>query len=342
MTENVISTEGFGLDTVIIRVEDGNYDELENAMDCIGATKQLFDGCQRVGRYGRLKNLKVKLNRGNLLIEGSWCKFYHGNNLECLTWEQSVEVFQALQNALQISLESAVIIRVDYGVNLITKLKPAQYFQHLAEHQKLHRENHFDSLYWKSADKTEVLAAYDKMNQSHKVGKRNIPPRFINKNVLRIEERFRRPLLKRRYNQSPTVKLLLTQEFQQDLAKRLIQHYQRIAKVGTINLSKVNGLTPATFEQLIALLHVSTVGQAWVMGLFHQLVEQEAFKVPEYVSRTRKRLLKLFSQPDLTDTPEPIKELDRKFEALKMLASVNGSGKGFLRSERKRELVSTE
>jgi hypothetical protein len=73
------------------------------------------------------KNYKFTLGNTYLTATGSLTKFHYGNNLQQLTFHQIQDQIAILEELLQLSLNNAEIIRVDFGCNVEVNNPVSQY-----------------------------------------------------------------------------------------------------------------------------------------------------------------------------------------------------------------------
>jgi len=133
----------------------------------------------------RYKNLTLNLGENNLTISGSLTKMHYGNNLKQLTFNQVRDLFKSLEAVLSISLDDAMIKRIDVACNIPLNTKASSYLSTLATpkgYKLCHYEN--ETKYFENGNNTYCV--YDKGRELKAKTGQNLGE----KNLLRYELRF--------------------------------------------------------------------------------------------------------------------------------------------------------
>ncbi|RYD51401.1 MAG: hypothetical protein EOP52_10430 [Sphingobacteriales bacterium] len=148
---------------------------------------------KRMHEYAKFR---VWLTYGKVMIQGSLCKLYFGNNLETLNRRDTKKAVEKLEKLLGLPLEGFTLSRLDFSENIPTDKNVGTYIQSFEGIDKWKTEKHAvgeDSTgkYFKQSIKH--LLIYDKAREiHHKRKKRNWPildRSKINPNDFRNKER---------------------------------------------------------------------------------------------------------------------------------------------------------
>ncbi|MEG2118702.1 MAG: phage/plasmid replication protein [Clostridia bacterium] len=111
-----------------------------------------------------MKNLKIRIYKNSLTLSGSLSEWYFGNNVETFTYFTFLDAIKRLEDTFQISLEKAVITRLDMAGNFSMTYSPRVYQDNLLSlkgFQKGYMEK--DTLYFFS--NSRKLCFYDKTKE---------------------------------------------------------------------------------------------------------------------------------------------------------------------------------
>ena len=78
---------------------------------------------------GHLKNMGVYQNLDGTIIHGSLAKFLNSENITPLTRVQIEIAIRKLEEDTGLDLSTAIIRGLEFGVSIITKEKPSEYFK---------------------------------------------------------------------------------------------------------------------------------------------------------------------------------------------------------------------
>ncbi len=120
--------------------------------------------------YGKkcfIKNidgLKIRIDKNSLKISGSLSGWYFGSNVETFTYQTFLDAIKRLEETFQISLEKAVITRLDMAGNFSMTYSPRVYQDNLLSLKKFKRGYmEGDTLYFFSTG--QKLCIYDKTKE---------------------------------------------------------------------------------------------------------------------------------------------------------------------------------
>lgn len=153
------------VDTIHIRLTNNqtvgkiNFLQLSSHFNTVSDTKYLNTDNTVIN--GHLGNLLISVSKNSISIKGSIAKWFSGNNLHTLSYEELIQAFTRLGNILHIPIGKAYFTRLDMAANINTKYSPKAYYKYLMYLKGFNRSNvGEDTLYFKSDEVT--LCLYDK------------------------------------------------------------------------------------------------------------------------------------------------------------------------------------
>ncbi|MGQ7867830.1 phage/plasmid replication domain-containing protein [Sunxiuqinia sp. sy24] len=140
---------------------------------------------------GKIRNLKIRITKSKIKIEGSIHVFYKGNNLDAMTFKEYIEAMELLKECLELPLEMARVSRLDFSGNMKVKHDPAAYFNYFGQKSRFRKSVLDNGVIYGSEEKGLIF--YDKIREM-KRKREVIPEYFKGKNIMRFEIRFTRKL----------------------------------------------------------------------------------------------------------------------------------------------------
>lgn len=183
---------------------------------------------------GYLGILRITVRKNTIIIENSLCKWYLGNNVQTLTFEEIKLANELLSDLLHINILEANILRLDIGQNYILQHDPSLYFDNLGKLNRYRRLEQSNGLYYRT-NNTE-LAFYNKLKEL-KVKRENIPEHSQDVNLLRYELRLLHNLSKILKQNHVTAGMLSNKTFYDQLVQNYSDMYFKINKIKDINLN---------------------------------------------------------------------------------------------------------
>jgi hypothetical protein len=259
---------------------------------------------------GNLGNYKVGISENGLSLKGSLAKFYLDDNLQILTRQDSQRAIELMSDVLHLPIQKAKVNRLDIGYNIKTKYPTESYYNFLGDAQYYKRLMQPKSIYYQN--NSRQLIFYNKIAESKSKGVA-IPPIYQGANLLRYELRFMRGVSKQ-LKEEVTAKTIYNEDFYIKAIDKWHSNYQSIKKIHILNLDHQNMNSPKDFfSQLIATqLHQMGLNEA--LQLVEDLRSKKTFKKAEYYSRIKRDIKKYFSNPQQTEEPEQITELNTKLD----------------------------
>lgn len=262
------------------------------------------------GGVGRLKVLasrnKVKINGGSL------CKWQLGDNYQEMGRKDTQRAIERLSDILHLPLADAVVTRMDVGLSIEIKHPPKVYMNHLGEYGKSIRLEQPNSVYYRMSK--EELCFYDKRKETLEKGE-DVPDLFVNSNVLRYEQRYKKSVGKAFGRDVVTASLLYDEEFYISVLDRWANTYDAIEKINdiTINLDLMKGVKGLNRMGILSL--VEKFGGE--LALLKQIDEQQLCGkiTPKQAFDLRKAIKNACNtQDDMVTKSEVITELDAKIK----------------------------
>lgn len=273
---------------------------------------------------GYRRNMRVREYLWGLSIEGSLTKWLHeGSNLYELTLNDAGQAMEEISEALHTDLSKASVTGLEFGTNIILTNTVSRYYRLLGEMPRRIRDPlSKTTLYYnrKGQRNLDQLCFYDKIAEA-KRAKIEIPQSLDGVNLMRVELRYNGSLSKQLGRQYVTGATLLEQSFYADLKSRLIEKYDSIQKIETINIEDMTNIKKPTDAAKIffsILFAKSGDGQQAIEDYLNQLKDKKVFKDRNDYLRTKKQITRIIQSATISEG-DPLKaELDAAFERLKL------------------------
>lgn len=141
---------------------------------------------------GHHRNLFVTVSIRGISVNGSLCKWYHGNNLQGLTMQDTQRAIQDLSEALRVPIASAKVSQLHLSANLLMQHPTSVYFRLIGQAPGKRRMQRITQRYGvELRNNTCMYQFYDKLKEM-KMKDEPIPPGMIGKHVLRFEVKYNR------------------------------------------------------------------------------------------------------------------------------------------------------
>ncbi|MBM6500195.1 phage/plasmid replication domain-containing protein [Flavobacterium macrobrachii] len=175
-----------------------------------------------------------KYNPTKLSFNGSLPKFYIGNNLFHLDWNQTKDAIQMLSDNLNVDISKAILTRVDFGINIPLNHSIHEYTACLLAFPRLGTMRYKDSVTFFTAINNRSFIFYDKVKELNK-GRRETKIDLQNKthenNILRYEIQLKKYLNDRFRLKEVKVKDLFRATIQKKLIEYWYNGYQKVEKI---------------------------------------------------------------------------------------------------------------
>lgn len=259
---------------------------------------------------GTLRNLKVRINRSKIKIEGSIHVFWKGNNLEAMTFHEFIQAIDLLQAMLNLPIDDARVSRLDFSGNIIMKHPVDAYFTYFGQKSRFRKQVMEHGIMYCSEELVHVF--YDK-TKCQRRKREEVPEYFQKKNVLRFEMRFMRKLGKSFNLTEVTLKTLKEPAFFNQLCRWWRQEFKSIAK----EMSCPTGLnvtrSKSNLIEQLAILHVGHIGidnflseiASW--QLTGQITKKVAFEYRKFLKDKTSENYPLAENPLITELNQKIK-----------------------------------
>ena len=235
---------------------------------------------------GNLRNLKVRITKSKIKIEGSIHVFCKGNNLEPMNFHEFIESIDKIQLMLNLPIQDARVSRLDFSGNIPLKQPVEAYFTYFGQKSRYKKQIFDNGINYNSEEL--ILVFYDKIKElKHK--RDIIPVYFQGKNILRFEMRIMRKLGKSFQVSELTLNKLKEPAFFNQLCLKWRQEFKSVAMemISPIGLNPT-GSKPKLLEEL-ALLHIHQLGidsflneiSSW--QLINEITKKEAYEIRKFI-----------------------------------------------------------
>ncbi|MGV8880059.1 MAG: hypothetical protein ACOH2A_13630 [Sphingobacteriaceae bacterium] len=299
------------IDTLKIKLNNSHYDRvklksfLEENFEVINSGKY-EKGSRSNYLTVRADNWTFTLTDKNLNGHGSLTKFQYGNNLTNMPIGDLYIALDKLKSLFNISIDDAIIYRIDVGLNLKVQEKVSNYFDLLVcpnTFKECIYPGETRSFY---KNKTEVgLIFYDKIKEMF--NENRIPDELKDIMMLRFELR----LNKRGLSKIGLISLKFRDLYKVDVLRSLVkewhERYISIPKLSFIKASHISTNTLNSFKDSIVMEYINNLGgKSNLISLINM-----RYSTPKTMHDIRKYLNKLFNntQPLNIDL---VSELDQK------------------------------
>jgi hypothetical protein len=179
---------------------------------------------------GEYKNLKIKVSKSGMIIEGSIHKLMQGFNITTFKLEEFNQAILQLSNDLKIDLMQGTIRRLDFSVNLQMDLKVEAYTSILISMPKYLKKEYVNSENITFYNDRSLIIFYDKVLDA-KRQKLQIPIELKNKNILRVENRYLNRIDRSMNLTKPLlVSDIMEKDFYNQMILNLVDKYFKIKK----------------------------------------------------------------------------------------------------------------
>jgi len=228
------------VDLSINRADAGGINFLEMVSPLLEKLKiNIFKDDNRVSMTGKVDKLKVIVTENYVKVkDSSLCKWYHGNNFETLTREETKIVIERLSDLLHLPMHKADVKRIDFATNFIMQYDVSFYINRLGNLAHYDRLPQSTGLYYNNSKNLKTLVKqlvfYNKI-ADYKAKGLPIPEYYKNKNVFRYEIRFLKNLLQQFNLPELKAEKLYDEKFFCLLFKLWKAEYRKIRKIHDMN-----------------------------------------------------------------------------------------------------------
>ncbi|MDR0286208.1 MAG: hypothetical protein LBI03_00630 [Clostridiales bacterium] len=208
---------------------------------------------------GHIQNMGVFIGLDSIIIHGSLAKYYKGENIVELTFQQVKEAIRKLENETGISLELAIIKSVECGMSMITKEQPSEYMKLFGYPARYTRHEYatmtgVETVIYSTQTGAYQFSMYNKILEVQRKKKQSIPAMFNGVNILRLEYKIvRRRGIQAKFKRDLTAYDLVDPAVYQTLQSLFIEAYQAIPKFGRqCHIETKEKVTPKIFNELLA------------------------------------------------------------------------------------------
>jgi hypothetical protein len=201
----------------------------------------------------------VFINLDSIIIHGSLAKYYKGENIVELTFQQVKEAIKKLENETGISLEHGIVKMIECGISIITKEQPSEYMKLFGYPARYTRHEYatitgVETVTYSTQTGAYQFSMYNKILEVQRKKKQSIPAVFNGVNILRLEYKIvRRRGIQAKFKRDLTAYDLLDPDVYQTLQNLFIEAYQAIPKFGwQCHIETIEKVTPKVLNELLA------------------------------------------------------------------------------------------
>ncbi len=252
---------------------------------------------------GSLDNLNISVSLAGFSLTGSLNKFWHKDNFSKLTRQEVEHCTELLEDTLQLGLRDAEIKRFDIAHNFMMESPVSCYYNLLGESSRYNRLSQENSVYYSNGQRTKLF--YDKVSEG-KAKRYEIPPVWLNRNVLRYELRFISRLAKQFKRSQILMEDLFDESFYMSAVDSWTYEYLEIKKNQLLTPQIMNMTSKNAKDYLLSAL-IELVGHNEVSKL------TESWKPNFTTSKEAQRFKSsLRNMKGLTEQSPLMVELDKK------------------------------
>jgi len=257
---------------------------------------------------GNLENLRVSVNPLGVSISGSLNKFWHNDNFQKLTRQQTELCMEKLSDILQIDFGQSSIKKLDIAHNLMMNKSPESYYSFLGACTHYNRMVQPNSIYYSNKLKTKLF--YNKALEGT-AKKMELPAIWQNKNILRYEFRLLKRIAAQMNMTAIQARDLYSESFYMALIDKMIDEYNQIRK-NKILTPKIDNMTCKNAKEFL----LSALVEMYGINQTTEIIQNwnDKFSTKKEAQRFKRELNNL---KGLTEASQLITELDKKIMRIK-------------------------
>lgn len=263
---------------------------------------------------GKILNLKTAIFETGVSIKGSICKSLLGDNFQTLTRQDTQRAIEKLEDTLKIPLKEAKVTKIEFGQNFIVSNPVESYFTFLGDSNHYTRLLQPNTIYFQNSLRKKVF--YNKVVEG-KSKKGILPPIWANKHVLRYELALLSRLPKQFNTAQIKTKNLYSESFYTGMVDKWANEYKNINKLIEPQFNYSTMKQPKDFFNQLLSQKLSEIGQPQLMQIIEDMKSKNVFPHKEYYSRLKSEIRKMCNTKNEDQSPELIKELDKKILQVK-------------------------
>lgn len=204
------------------------------------------------------KNYKFRLTNNNLTAYGSISKLYNTDNFRPLSFAGVQQAIMMLEDFLEMSLNDAQILRIDYACNVEVEKQVNQYID-LFTSPIGYKARIFESETTYFENNKETLLFYDKTKEL--ISKpQKIDINYKSKNILRYELRIRRNISKALGWEDSKLENLHNYHYYMAILRRYYRSYKSLPIHTTPLASQLNWDDASSFKKSLIIEGIRSLG----------------------------------------------------------------------------------
>ncbi|MCY0971043.1 phage/plasmid replication domain-containing protein [Chryseobacterium wangxinyae] len=264
---------------------------------------------------GYYECIKVRQFGDFIKIECSLPKLLKGENIFFLSYREILEALSIISRELNINIKNGTISRIDLFMDISTEYSAKKYFRYLGDskHYKMRFIVAETSLYYKNI-KSREINFYDKIKELNN-RKQYVPNEFLNKNITRVEVRYK-TFLKNILSRNLNVIDLYNPENFLKLIDCFINDYKSIHKENKAILDFSKASSKKELLNQLAIAGIESLGGT--QAVLEMIDASRTLTLdsvrPEYFSRRKAEIKEIANSPYFVQKVQLIEELNKKVE----------------------------
>jgi hypothetical protein len=264
------------------------------------------------GFSGNYHNFNIQVDQYSISINGSLAKYYFGNNVSTLNFNQTKETLYRLQRQLNMPILKHELARIDIAENFFLPYNVRHCFLRLLDTPTYDRQ--YDPK--KSGNGVRyrkgpfVFCFYNKTSEAAHVP--DMPLLKPNDNLLRIEMRIMKNVRRTIMNQTEKfgAVYLLSPAFHRKLAVTWLEHFNAIFKERHLRDTPLSNSWKG-FEDYLVSFAIHKLGHMQALDLL-QLTAESNDWVPRHYSKGKKNILHSYNSTASTVGSEHLEMLSNE------------------------------
>lgn len=301
-------------DTVKLSLDTYHGYSIEDKLGEFRNDYNRFNG-ESYWKYKIVEGLYIGFNNVKVVVNGSFPKFYLGDNFQVLTRQGTEKALEKVNHLIGVDISQAKVKRLDLAYNYAMKEPVARYLSLFSVHKGTLTKSTIcdnETIYYnnRGKKKSKTVVIYDKVLETVKQNEK-VPELFSYKNLLRFELRFL-GINKQTFGMPIEAKTLFDEQFYIERNRDFIKEYLSIYKVRS---KMVSGTITSSWKDTIASFGVAEIVNNIGVTVFLDMVkaEQKKGNIPRgQAKRITDQLMKRIEEHK-TENCDLVKELDTKF-----------------------------
>jgi hypothetical protein len=271
-----------------------------------------IDTCDVLYISGFIKNLRCRINKSQLKIEGSLPEYFWGTNLKTMDLQNTKDAIIRLGNEFGIDLTFAKVSKIHIAENLIMRNPVQMYLEKLGYLSRYNQSIYQGGVLY--SNRTNAITFYDKVEEQ-KRRKRKLDPEIEKQSILRVELKLNKRIYNTLNRKMVFVKDLYDPVFYTEVVTLWVRFYHRINKARA-NQDSLDYFSPQvnSFIKNLAFIGVQSLGGVnKVMDMIQVQYKIKGCTRSQY-SRLMSKTKEISIGSTIRRVDQLVKELDEKID----------------------------